>query len=366
MKLGIDARMLIGVWKNRGIGIYIQSLINPLQKESYIAILPKNQNIVNTQIITKGISFFPIWEQFILPFLLNRKIFNYVLFPSITTPIFKHKHYKSITIVYDLIFMISFKDLPQSHSLYNTLGRLYRRIIAPLTYNKSDYLVTISEYTKNQLTTHFNINNEKVFVIPCSITDDWFVNIPKSALSREKYFITVSGDSPSKNLERVIESFALFVKKNNLNEFKLKIVGVVAKSQEHFIKIAQMHQIENNIIFEKFLTKLELQNLYRNAWCSLTLSLYEGFGIPVVEAMASGTPVLCSNTTSLPEVAGEYAYFANPVCINEMSNMMFKIANCSNIDRDEIALKALNSSYRYSESIISRKIVDFWKELSII
>lgn len=365
-RLGIDARMLVGVWKNRGIGTYIQSLINPLESNTYIPILPKNHEITNLSSISWGMSFFPIWEQFILPFIINKKIFNYVLFPSITSPVFNKSHFKKIIIVYDLIFMIPFKELPLSHSLYNNFGRLYRRIIAPLTYKKSNYLVTISEFTKSELIRKFNISPDKIYVIPCSITDDWFVDFPAPAVSREKYFVTVSGDSPSKNLECVIQSFSLFVKKGNFIDFKLKIVGVLPKSQAYFMKLAQNYQIENNLIFEKFLTKSELQKLYRNAWCSLTLSLHEGFGIPVVEAMASGTPVLCSNTSSLPEVAGDHAYFANPYSIIEMSNMMLKIAESSNIERDEISSQALKSSYRYSESKVKVKIVEFWKELKLL
>jgi glycosyltransferase involved in cell wall biosynthesis len=364
--LGVDARMLIGAWKNRGIGIYIQSLITPLNINSYLCILPNNQKIEKINILSKGISFFPIWEQLILPFILNKKLCKYVLFPSITSPIFIKNGIKKITIVYDLIFMIPFKELPPSHSLYNNFGRLYRRIIAPLTYRNTNYLITISEFTKNELSKKFNISDEKIYVIPCSITDDWYIDLPLPAKYREKYFITVSGDSPSKNLERVIEAFSLFVKNNSFHEFKLKIVGVSAKSQPYFIKIANDHQIDNNIVFEKFLSKLELQNLYRNAWCSLTLSLQEGFGIPVVEAMASGTPVLCSNSSSLPEVAGQYAFFANPNCIIDMSKMMLEVAKISNIERDEISLLALKSSHRYSESNVKVKIEDFWKKLELL
>jgi glycosyltransferase involved in cell wall biosynthesis len=363
MKLGVDSRMLIGIWKYRGIGRYIQALLKYNSEEKILAFLPKNQSINNYKFISSGISFFPIWEQLILPFLISNKNLNFFLFPSITSPLFLPKSTKNIIIVYDLIFMIPFSKLRQSHSIYNNIGRLYRRFFAPLSYGKCDYLISISEFSKNELTKTFNISREKIFVIPCSITDDWFIDMPVPASCRERYFLAVTGDGPSKNLYNIISAFSLFLKSVEDKSFKLRIVGVNKKSQKHFFKFAEKINIVNNLIFENFVENHDLQNLYRNAWCSLTLSLFEGFGIPIVEAMASGTPVICSNTTSMPEVGGKNAIYANPNNQTDMALCMEKIFRLSPIERDYIAINSLRDSHKFSEGAVKKIIIDFWNKI---
>ena len=365
MKLGVDSRMLIGAWKHRGIGRYILSLLKHIDDEKIISYFPKNNKSDKYKYISDGHRFFPFWEQIILPKLISKNSTNFFLFPSITSPIKKSKNIKTIIVVYDLIFMLPFTKLKLSHSLYNNLGRLYRRIVAPLTYANCDYLISISEYSKNELSNTFNIAKDKIFVIPCSITNDWFIDKPLPAMNREKYFLAVSGDAPSKNLFNIIYAFSLFLEKINEKPFTLRIVGVKTNAQKHFINYAKQLSIQNSVIFEKFVTNNDLQYLYRNAWCSLTLSLHEGFGVPIVEAMASGTPVICSNTTSIPEVAGKHAFFADPTNQIDMSNCMIKMYKLSAIERDDIASSALKDSHRFSEFSVESKIIDFWAKIGL-
>jgi glycosyltransferase involved in cell wall biosynthesis len=365
MKLGFDARMLLGEWKHRGIGRYIISLLKHVDDKNIVAYFPKNNISNEYKFFSKGHSFFPFWEQIILPQLISSNNLEFFLFPSITAPFRKFSNTKTIVIVYDLIFMLPFAELKPSHSLYNNLGRLYRRLIAPLVYIKCDFIIAISEYSKNELSNTFKISKDRIFVIPCSITNDWFINKPIPSHDRKKYFLAVSGDAPSKNLFNIIEAFSFFFKLIDDKSFILRIVGVKSSSQRHFIKFAKKLNIENNVIFDKLIKNSELQSLYRNAWCSLTLSLHEGFGVPIVEAMASGTPVICSNSTSMPEVAGDNAIFADPKNISDIVNSMVKIYNMSAIDRDDIASKALVDSHRYSESSVEKEIINFWSKLGL-
>jgi glycosyltransferase involved in cell wall biosynthesis len=365
MKLGLDARMLVGKWKHRGIGTYILSILNSNDKNEILGLVPKNQFIDTYKYESKGFSFFPFWEQILLPFFIKKGNFSHFLFPSITSPLLKIKSLKKILVIYDLIYMIPFSELPPSKSFYNNFGRIYRRFIVPLSLKSTDYIITISDFSKFELYNIFNVPLKNITVIPCSISNDWFVNDIIPASIRKKYFITVTGDAPSKNLMNIILTFHKLKIDNVLNGFQLLIVGLNNKSKIKFQKILISMDLQNDIILKDFVHKNELQKLYRESWASLTLSLYEGFGIPIVEAMASGTPVVCSNTTSLPEVAGGCAILTNPRSIDDIANSIIKIMNETNDNRDIISANGFHHSLKYKESNVKYVIDKFWEEIKL-
>jgi glycosyltransferase involved in cell wall biosynthesis len=363
MKLGFDARMLFGKWRHRGIGGYIKSLLKPLDQNNIISFVPKSQKIEDYKCNNIGISFFPIWEQFLLPFYIYKNNLSYFLFPSITAPVFNFKKVKKIFVVYDLIFLIPFNKLLPSKSIYNNLGRIYRRFIFPFSLNSSNYIITISKYTKSELNKKFSIPLQNIYVIPCSITNDWFVTDLIPSINRKKYFISVTGDAPSKNLYNLLLCFSSLKKDNLLRNFKLRLVGIHKNSKSRIQKMINLLDIENDVIIEDFLSKSNLQDLYRNAWASLTISLFEGFGVPVIESMASGTPVVCSNTTSLPEVAGGCAFLVDPSSINEIREAIVHIMNLDDETRSKISLNGYNNAKIYSESNVSKIIHEFWNQV---
>lgn len=363
MILGFDARMLFGKWRHRGIGGYILSLLKPLDKSEVVSFVPKSQKIDDYKCHNIGMSFFPIWEQLLLPLYIYKNNLSYFLFPSITAPIFNFKRVKKIFIVYDLIFLIPFKKLLPSKSIYNNLGRIYRRLIFPLTLNSADYIISISEYTKGELNLKFGIPLENIYVIPCSITNDWFVTELIPSNKREKYFISVTGDAPSKNLDNLLFCFSSLKKDNLLLDFKLRLVGINKNSKSKIQKIINLLDLKNDVILEDFMSKSDLQNLYRNAWASLSISLFEGFGVPVIESMASGTPVVCSNTTSLPEVAGGCAILVDPYSINEIREAIINIINTNDDTRTKMSLNGFNNAKIYSESNVSKIIYEFWNHV---
>jgi glycosyltransferase involved in cell wall biosynthesis len=357
--------MLVGKWKYRGIGRYISSILKPLDKNDIVAYIPKKSKIDYFNFISKGWAFFPFWEQMALPWFIRKSKINFLLCPSITSPIMNLTGIKKIIIVYDLIFMESFAELPPSHSIYNTIGRIYRKFVAPLSYRNADTIISISEYSKKELIKRFKINPNKIFVIPCSVTNNWFNNTIIPAENRTHTLLSVTGDSPSKNLPSILLAFSYALKHDEASNFKLRIVGVAKKSHNYYNKLIDKIGISNNVILENFVSDSELQILYQTSWASLTLSLYEGFGIPVVEAMASGTPVVCSNTTSLPEVADVYAYYADPRDLESMKNAILKVINATSTERNIIAIQGKNFAKKYSEEIVNANIKGFWNKLSI-
>ena len=361
MRLGFDARMLFGKWRHRGIGGYILTLLKPLNDKYILSFLPRNQEIDDYLCIPKGISFFPIWEQILLPYYMYKHKLNIFLFPSITAPIFTFSKIKKIFVVYDLIFLIPFKELQPSRSVSNNLGRIYRRILFPLLIKSAKNIICISEFTKTELNTKFNISLENINVIPCSITNDWFVTKIIPSYAREKYFISVTGDVPSKNLNNLLLSFSIIKKINKLNGFKLRLVGIQNSSKKKILKKINSLNLNNEVIIEEFLLTSDLQNLYQKSWASLTLSLYEGFGVPVIESMASGTPVICSNTTSLPEVSGGCSILVNPRSIDEIIYAIINMINASEVTRNKMSDDGFNNALKYSETNVSNTIIDFWK-----
>ena len=211
------------------------------------------------------------------------------------------------------------------------------------------------------MNTKFNISLENINVIPCSITNDWFVTKIIPSYAREKYFISVTGDVPSKNLNNLLLSFSIIKKINKLNGFKLRLVGIQNSSKKKILKKINSLNLNNEVIIEEFLLTSDLQNLYQKSWASLTLSLYEGFGVPVIESMASGTPVICSNTTSLPEVSGGCSILVNPRSIDEIIYAIINMINASEVTRNKMSDDGFNNALKYSETNVSNTIIDFWK-----
>lgn len=357
MKLGIDIRWMVD--NHRGMGRFAEFLIKPV-KDKIIAFAPSNINCKNYNVVKKGHSFFPWWEQCILPFLSKTEKIDYIILPYNTGPIFGGGKTKKIVVIHDLIFMRSKDELPLSISLYQILGRYYRRFVVPKVAKKADVIITVSEYTKSELIEKLNIPENKITVIPNSISDKWFG--PYSELSERKpYLFTVAGEAPSKNVPKLIEAFSI-AKENLDKNIILRIAGIKKVHHPEFIEIAKKFKIDRDIEFLGFISDQELQLQYKEARVFIFSSLFEGFGIPLLEAMASGTPVCCSNSTSLPEVVGDTALLFNPYDANDISKSITSLFyEDISISENRVSKAYLRAS-EFSENAVNNKIKTFWRK----
>ena len=206
---------------------------------------------------------------------------------------------------------------------------------------KDDFVQVIPIRLANRL--HFELSKEDV--------DE---TMKKFDIAPKKYMIFVSQYYPNKNFERLIKAFAKFASKKdigNATDLKLVFVGNLVYSQGEIEKFAEQYNTGNNIIFTHVVTNKELQILLSNSLFFVHPSLYEGFGMPIIEAMACGIPVACSNRSSLPEVAGDAALYFDPYNLDEITAAIEKMATDSAL-RSQLTQKGKERAKQFQNAVI--------------
>ena len=267
-----------------------------------------------------------LWEQIILPKLIKSN--DLLWSPSNTGPIILENQ---IVTIHDL----SPIDHPEWFS--SSYSGAYRFII-PKVLKVCRGIVADSLFTKERIIANFKIPDHKISVIYLGVSDIsnysicLYNEINKVSI-QENFFITVSTLSERKNLKSCIEAWNNYKKKYK-NDHVLYVVG--EHSRNNIFKYLE-YEHDSSVIFLGFISNEQLIYLYKNAIAMLYLSVYEGFGLPPLEAMYYDCPVICSNTTSVGEVVGNAALKVNPINIDEIVTGLVMISNIT-IRNDLIAL----------------------------
>jgi len=225
---------------------------------------------------------------------------------------------KQIVVVHDIIPLL----FPQYHKKQYH----YFKYILPFVLKRVQKIITVSNHTKEMLTKYYNIKEEKITVIYNGI------NLPKEEdIEKEDYILFVGRDSPTKNIDNLIKAF----NKIENRQYKLYLVGV------------QREFNNPNIKAFGYITDDELDQLYKKAKMFILPSLYEGFGYPVIEAMARKTAVITSNISSLPEICGDSAIYIDPYNVEDIvSKIDFLIKNPKK--REELEKKGFRRAQMFS------------------
>jgi alpha-1,3-rhamnosyl/mannosyltransferase len=200
---------------------------------------------------------------------------------------------------------------------------------------KADHVIALSHFAIDELVDCFGIDERRITVVPCGVDDEWLAPPPAHAVAttlqanglRPGYFLFVGTLQPRKNVERLLDAY-LSLPAAVRAERQLVIVGSAgARSEQVLRRIAAAVQDGANVVWLNHLTdNTELRHVYAGAGVFVFASLYEGFGIPVVEAFASGVPVVASNTTSLPEVTAGAALEVDPLDTGAIADAMLTLA----------------------------------------
>lgn len=233
-------------------------------------------------------------------------------------PYFFNIRGKRLVTVCDL-FAPKYSRFFESHGpLKKHLARMYFDIMMGRTLRQADHIAAISQYTKDDIVSKYGVTPAKIDVIHLAAGNTMGTlgsNSLKDApdLSRNKPFCLFVGNfKPYKNIKGAIESVSLYNSLNPARRICLIVVGNDEKNLPAISKYVREKGSADSVIFMKYVSDDTLAVLYKEAEFLLFPSLFEGFGLPVLEAMRAGLPVICSNTTSLPEIAGGAALMVSP------------------------------------------------------
>jgi len=301
------------------------------------------------------------FEQFILPQALKKRKVDILVAPGniglACCPC------KLLLIVHDLIYFV----YPKSYSFAK---RFYLQNLVRYSCKKADRIITVSQNTKNDIIKYFNINSDKIDVIYEGVDYDKFSRVTKEEAQgfiKNKYGIQDYVYSPTslylhKNNDFLIKSFAK-LKKDKKISLKLVITGFDPQNKKKMLRnIISKCGMKDKIFFFEEVPSSHLPYFYRGAKITVYLSSYEGFGLPILEAMTSGCPVLSSDRSSLPEVVGEAGVLVDPFNIEEVSDKMYELLTDKNF-REECIAKGLVRAKEFSWENTVKNMIKTYEKL---
>jgi len=359
MRIGIDIQSTTG-GNLSGLGYYTANLVSALRKIDFENeyILFKNSFFCGNLSVPKRI----LWEQVVFPLQVSAEKIDILHIPAFSPPLFlaKLRKCKIVATLHDLIGI----RMPKNNL---SLGsRFYWSKYLAMMSKNVDMIITDSNYSKQDIVELLKLPEEKVKVVhlsPASIfrpvEDKEKIKYIKTKYNVDEkgYILYVGNIEFRKNLlllVRIWEKFQI--------EHKLLLVGTITEYAQVLMKEIKEKRLESRIIFTGYVPLEELLLLYNGATLFVYPSLYEGFGLPVLEAMACGVPVVASNVTALPEIVGDAGMLASPTDVNEFGYAIVKILSDISL-QNLLRKKGLSRVKMFSWEKTARETLEVYKML---
>lgn len=364
MRIVIDARM----YQESGIGRYIRNLIFYLQvldgeNEYFILHLQKDLQGLNYKKnfskILADFRWYGITEQVKLLGLLKSLKPDLVHFPHFNVPILYTG--KFVVTIHDLIHQHFSMKRSTTHGLliYKLKQWGYKKVFQK-ALQKSEKILVPSNFVKKQLSENYQINREKIVVIPEAVDDALFKrsDLARSDLAKKfnfPYIFYVGNAHPHKNIEGLIKVYLQL-------RTKYKTLKLILAGADHYFwqRIKKKFQ-QQDIIYKDWVSDEDLVALYKNATVFVMPSYEEGFGIPLLEAMSLFCPVVSSSAASLPEVGGDACLYFDPVSPQDMAEKISMVLNNEELRRDLIK-KGLQRYKQFSWKKLAEKTLEVYRQ----
>ncbi len=366
MKIGIEGQRLYRK-KKHGMDMVALELIKYLQEidkenEYVVFVKPDEDNTCipkadNFKIIELSGGPYPTWEQFALPKAAKAEGCDILHCTSNTGPVYSSV--PLITILHDIIYLESISIFKKSGSWYQKLGNMYRRWIVPPVVKRSKRVSTVSNFEKNRIKNFMGLGDNLVAIYNGvgehfrKIRDENILTAAKSKYNLPDNFLFFLGNTdPKKNTPNVLKAFAEFTKKSPV-KFKLVMLDYEENALQKILNEIGCPEIRSDIHLTGYVVNTDLPAIINQCKVFLYPSLRESFGIPILEGMACGVPVVTSNTSSMPEIAADAALIVDPHKWEEITEAIEKILGDNEIN-NELCEKGIERAKMFS-----------WKNMAI-
>lgn len=309
----------------------------------------------NFKIVRLNGGFYPWWEQFALPIAARKEKCDLLHCTSNTAPVFSNM--PIIDTLHDIIYMEqSFSSiLKGSGTPYQKFGNIYRKLIVPHIIRKSKKVITVSNFEMHRIAEFFGMAEDSRLTAVYNgvgehfktVTDkDELLRVKEKYQLPDQFFFFLGNTDPKKNTRGTLEAFVRFIKASG-SDMQLVMLDYDRAELGKMLNDIGAHDFLDRIHLTGYVINSDLPAIYSQCSIFLYPSLRESFGIPILEAMGCGVPVITSNTSSMPEIAGEAAILIDPFKPDQITAAMIKIMDNQTL-RNELASKGLERAALFS------------------
>ncbi|MGN1211496.1 MAG: glycosyltransferase family 4 protein [Candidatus Cryptobacteroides sp.] len=346
MRIAIEAQRIFRRSKH-GMDFVILEIIRCLQqndkKNEYWVFVAPGEDVClsdtpNFHIEVLGSRFYPMWEQVLLPRAVKRVKADILHCTSNTAPLFPPV--PLLVTLHDVICLEK-EENGSSKSLYQRMGRIYSRFVVPKVVRKCRKVITVSEYEKRRIVEKLGLPQESVEVVYNGFGKEFNES---AASDKRNYLLFLGATAPKKNTKGTLLAYSIYLEKSE-KKLPLKIADLSMEHVKAYLSEIGKPQIMDKIECTGYVPHSELPALYGGAAAFLYTSFRESFGIPQLEAMACLTPVVVSDKSALPEIAGPGAVYADPYDAESIAQSLLRL---------ETDLQFMQNAVEYGKERISK------------
>jgi len=334
MRIGIEAQRIFRPNKHGMDYVVLQEILQLQQMnvgdaEFIVFVKPGEDRCVTSggcvEVVELSAPTYPLWEQVALPRAARRYHVDLLHCTSNTAPLFTSV--PLVLTLHDIIFLEPRSG--RNASLYQSLGWWYRRFVVPRIVGRCRRVITVSEFERRNIASRLQLDSHHLRMIYNGY-NEWFRpaddadRVYSRYIAQPDYLFFLGNTDPKKNAERTLIAYARYLEQSSVKR-PLLIADLGLDYVSDVARRNGIEQILSHVVVPGYIANADLPSLYAHAFAFLYTSLRESFGIPLLEAMACGTPVVASNTSSIPEIAADSALFANPESADDIAARLLSL-----------------------------------------